>query len=120
MLQTVMLERANSGSTRDQKINLTPNCSCREVVAVLVICPKLGGMTPPCENTVTSSGSAKFGLLNRLNASALNCTLVCSVILFDFSSERSTERRFGPINAFRATFPNRPEGAITNAFALTK
>src|SRR6266852_1721926 len=101
-------------------MNLTPNCSWRDVVEVLVICPKLVGVEPPCSNTVTMSGSEKFARLNRLKASALNCTVARSPILLDFKSEMSTVNTPGPINTFLPTLPNCPAGAIVNAFGLMK
>jgi hypothetical protein len=50
--------------------NFKPNCTCREVVEVLVIAPAVGE-TPDGVNT-TALGKLKFARFNRLKISARN------------------------------------------------
>src|SRR6476646_4822766 len=54
--------------------SFSPNCTCREVVVVLVITPSVGE-TPDGVNT-TSLGMLKFARLSKLKISARNCKFI--------------------------------------------
>src|SRR5215475_4492033 len=80
-----------------------PNCTCREVVAVLVMTPAVGEI--PDGVKATSFGILKFARFNKLKISARNCRFSRSLIFVSFIVEKSHVASPGPRSVFLPRLP---------------
>src|SRR5215469_13209629 len=86
-----------------------PNCTCRDVVDVLVIAPAVPD-TPDGFAAVGGVKVMRFGVLklarfSRLKSSARNCTLKRSLIRVFLNTEKSQVASPGPMKELRPRFP---------------
>src|SRR5579859_4238790 len=83
--------------------SFNPNCTCRDVVVVLVITPAV--LETPDGVNATSFGILKFARFSRLKISARNCRFSRSLSLVSLSVEKSQLASPGPRSVLRPRFP---------------
>ena len=101
----------NRRGTRSAELQLyqstfKANCTCREVVEVLVMAPAVPE-TPLGVNTIRL-GVLKFARLSKLNSSALNSTVMRSRICVSLKVEKSHDPNPGPLRVSLPRFPQNP------------
>src|ERR1035441_6364916 len=102
----------------NQKISFKPSCNCRE----LPRSPRVVRVAWICPNAVDArlfTGWPKFGWLNRLNASARNCSEALSLIAVVLLMEKSMSSKPGEVRILRPALP-KPVACRTNAAGFKK